>query len=119
MGYFKRKQAVVEARQYIGLQTGRINEAVAFDDWLCAVQPEGHPCRYVGHKLILPTIHGGDDVNPGDWVVLGEDGFLHAVRGDQFEDLFERTDEPQIEDMPADERTVAQQAVDTLRSITI
>lgn len=115
MAIFQQKPILIEAMQYLGLSAGQIDKAVEFDDWLCRVQPAGKPCKYIGHKLVIPMPDGPVDAHVGDWIVA-RDGRLLRYSQEDFEDVYEAFEDPDFADLPSDNRTVAEQAVATLKS---
>lgn len=88
MGYYRKKPVVVEAIQFKGIQLEDIDVALEFDDWIRKNQGERR-CKYVSNKLMIPTLEGLMEANPGDWIIRGVQGELYPCKPDIFEATYE------------------------------
>jgi hypothetical protein len=109
MSKFRKKPVVVEAEQFPGipivtpeqLATGRFDgigertdRLIAFEDWL---EPHARhagrwPCKYKGRSLIIPTLEGDHEAQPGDWIIVGVAGEIYPCKPDIFAATYEPAD---------------------------
>ena len=79
MAKFRKKPVVVDALQWLGLNT---DEAVAFaGEALCQGNDE--------YKLGINTLEGTMFANVGDWIIKGVKGEFYPCQPDIFEDTYE------------------------------
>ncbi len=87
MPKFRKKPVVIEAMQFRG-PSFDADAMVAFDNWMVANQGD-RKCRYVGAKLIIPTLEGDHEAKPGDWIISGVAGGLYPCPAVIFAELYE------------------------------
>lgn len=107
MGKFRKKPVEIEAVQYPGipeitteqLQSGdlsglgeKADALIDFEDWLKphAQKADRWPCRYKGRSLIIPTLEGDHEAQPGDWIIVGVQGEIYPCKPDIFEATYEQ-----------------------------
>lgn len=90
---FRKKSVVIEAMPFKGPSVDNVDYMVVFDDWLEANQGD-RKCRYVGDKLIIPTLEGDMEASPGDWIIRGVKGELYPCKPD----IFSATYEPDLDE---------------------
>lgn len=88
MPMFRKKPVVIEAVQFLGPNIAYIDDMLAFDDWMVANQGD-RKCRYVGDKLIIPTLEGDHEARPGDWIIKGVAGEIYPCKPDIFSKTYE------------------------------
>ena len=88
---FRKKPVVIEAMTFYGPSVAihDIDYAMLFDDWLVQRQPKDKPCRYVGSKLIIPTLEGDMEASVGDVIICGVKGELYPCKPDIFDATYE------------------------------
>lgn len=99
MAKFRKKPVVIEAMQYPGVRIGGINEALAFEDWINPIAKEAGrwPLKYRGQSLIIPTLEGDHEAQPGDWIIRGVKGEIYPCKPDIFAATYEAVEsEPEI-----------------------
>lgn len=91
MGQYRKRPVVIEAMQFYGptVALHDLDYAVKFDDWLVARQPADRPCRYVGSKLIIPTLEGDMEATVGDFIICGVRGELYPCKPEIFDATYE------------------------------
>lgn len=87
MPRYRKKPVEIEATQfpsplYVG---GRL----AFDDW---VVEHGltEKLRYRGSNLIIKTLEGEMEAEPGDWIIIGVEGEVYSCKPSIFKKTYER-----------------------------
>lgn len=94
MPKYRKKPVVIEAMEFIGPDLAHVDYLVAFDEWVAERQGE-KICRYKGSRMIIPTLEGDMEAQPGDWIVCGTAGELYPVKPSIFADIYEPvTEEP-------------------------
>jgi len=87
MAKYRKKPVEIEAIQYPGPVLD-VDALVTFDDWMVANQGD-RQCRYVGDKLIIPTLEGDHEARPTDWIIRGVKGEIYPCRADIFAMTYE------------------------------
>lgn len=87
MTRFRKKPVEIDAIRWRGpiLNTAYLT---LFDDWIVANQGD-LKCRYVGEKVVIPTLEGEMTASPGDWIIKGIKGELYPCKPDIFAELYE------------------------------
>lgn len=91
MSKFRKKPVVIEARQWPGVGIDKVDEMLAFEDW---VEPHAKACgrwplKYRGPSLIIPTLEGDHEAKAGDWIIVGVQGELYPCKPDIFAATYE------------------------------
>jgi len=99
MGKFRKKPVVIEAMKWPGhgsspSMSASVNAVLAFEEW---VEPLARavgrwPLRYKGQSLIIPTLEGDHEAQPGDWIICGVQGELYPCKPDIFAATYEPAD---------------------------
>jgi hypothetical protein len=83
MAKYRKKPVVIDAMQFPGHRIDGVDAMLAFDDWIVANQGDARP-RYRGALLIIPTLEGEMEAQPGDWIIRGVKGELYPCKPDIF-----------------------------------
>ena len=88
---FRKKPVVIEAMQYRGITLTSADYAMEFEDWIMPLAKTAGrwPLRYKGQKLIIPTLEGDHEAQPGDWIICGVHGELYPCKPDIFAATYE------------------------------
>jgi hypothetical protein len=80
MTKYRTREREVDAIRYPGPIAGT-DALIAVEDWLePRARPLGiWPLRFSGHALVLPTLIGDIEVQPGDWILYGDRGEFAAT----------------------------------------
>jgi hypothetical protein len=84
---YRKKPVVIEAMQWPGY------EGQPFDSWL--TKDEHHTValgefdEFDQAPLLIPTLEGTMQANPGDWVIRGVNGELYPCKPDIFKATYE------------------------------
>lgn len=106
MSKFRKKPVVIEAEQYPGIPaispeqlasgnfdglSTKADELIDFEEWLepHARRADRWPCRYKGRSLIIPTLEGDHEAQPGDWIIVGVQGEIYPCKPDIFAATYE------------------------------
>lgn len=88
MGTYRKKPVEIEAMRFPGFDPFDPDKTLDFDDWMVAKQGN-RQCRYVGNKVVIPTLEGEMTAEPGDWIICGVKGELYPCKPDIFEATYE------------------------------
>lgn len=103
---WRKKPVVIEAKQYPGVcnvsdeaiedgDWSGLGEAAEktldFEEWLepHALKANLWPCRYRGQSMIIPTLEGDMEAQPGDWIIVGVQGEIYPCKPDIFKATYE------------------------------
>lgn len=109
MAQYRKKPVVIEAMQYPGipaltaeqLASGnfeglgeKTDDLIVFEEWLepHARNADRWPCRYKGRSLIIPTLEGDHEAQPGDYIIVGVQGEIYPCKPDIFAATYEAVD---------------------------
>lgn len=84
---YRKKPVVIEAMVFDGTVSG----ALAAKDWI-ATPVEVVPTN-THHVILIPTLEGKMQANPGDYIIRGVQGEFYPCKSDIFEATYERVDD--------------------------
>jgi hypothetical protein len=93
---FRKKPVVIEAMQWPGhgqkpSMSESVDDVLAFEEWITPLAKAAGrwPLRYKGQSLIIPTLEGDHEAQPGDWIIRGVKGEIYPCKPDIFEATYE------------------------------
>lgn len=88
---YRKKPVVIEAMRYPGVEVDTVGCLLEFEDWINprAKKIGRYPLKYKGQSLIIPTLEGDHEAQPGDWIIQGVKGELYPCKPDIFEATYE------------------------------
>jgi hypothetical protein len=84
MPKFRKKPVVIEARQWSG-------DAIDVDEFIEWIMPWSIGLQ--GDRLVLFTLEGNMEANPGDYVIRGVAGEFYPIKPDIFAATYEPVEE--------------------------
>lgn len=111
---WRKKPVVIEAMQYQRPEFSNTKYVRAFEEWLepLARAAGRWPVTYKGHSLIIPTLEGDHEAQPGDWIIRGVSGEIYPCKPDIFEKTYEPATNPSGTDLERPIAAVREAAVD-------
>ena len=77
MPYFTKKPVQIEAREH----TGSASSAAGLIKWIV---DQGGEASAIGEFLLIETLEGRHQANPGDWIIRGVKGEFYPCKPDIF-----------------------------------
>ena len=105
-GKYRKRPVVIEAGQFPGVANvpnkallagdwsgleEAVDATIAFEDWLepFAKKADRWPLLYRGQSLIIPSLEGDMEAQPGDWIIVGVQDEIYPCKPDIFKATYE------------------------------